>query len=387
MPTQRTCYEDEPKTNSLTSTTILVYNEIVAGNDTGTPFTNIGLMSSENELTIADVARAAGVSVSTVSRILNGKQDVAESTRQRVQQVIEDLGYTPHAQAQRLRAGKTRTLALVYPLPTGGKSLANQLELDFIMGAAETASRNGYFFSFITSDVSRQELLNLYRSSQVDGLVLMQIYLHDWRVELLRQHNLPFTMIGHCADNRGLSYIDVDFESMVEAAFDHLINHGHRRIGMLTFDHTLVEEGYGPAVHCEAGYERVLRRHEIERICREVTFAVSDVYTATLDVLDSTPDVSAIVALHDVSTVGVLRAAAERGRRIPDDLSVLALIPERLSDLTTPPLTGIDFPSFMMGQQASEMLLRLLNQPDSQPEQVLVPPRLFVRGSVRQFGL
>lgn len=342
-------------------------------------------MSNENELTIADVAREAGVSVSTVSRILNGKQDVAEGTRIHVLRVIEELGYTPHAQAQRLRAGKTRALALVYQLPTHGKSLANQLELDFIMGAADTASRNNYFFSFITNDISRQELLSLYRSSQVDGLVLMQICLHDWRIELLREHNLPFTMIGRCEDNQGLSFIDIDFESTIEAAFDHLIHHGHRQIGLLTFDPALAGDEYGPSVRCETGYQRVLRKHGIKRIYREASFLVNDVYRATLDLLDAAPDISAIVTLHDMSTVGVIRAAAERGRHVPDDLSVLALIPERLSDVTTPPLTGIDFPSFMMGQRATDMLLRLLNDPDSQPEQILVPPRLFVRDSVRTF--
>ncbi|HEX2907270.1 MAG TPA: helix-turn-helix transcriptional regulator, partial [Phototrophicaceae bacterium] len=91
-------------------------------------------MANSNTITITDVARAAGVSVSTVSRILNGKQDVAAATRERVQQVIEELGFSPHAQAKRLRAGKTHNIGLLFPLKYPGKPPFNSLETDFIIG-------------------------------------------------------------------------------------------------------------------------------------------------------------------------------------------------------------------------------------------------------------
>src|SRR5664279_3462510 len=207
-----------------------------------------------NELTIADVAKAAGVSVSTVSRILNSKQDVAATTRAHVQQVIQELGYSPQVHAQRLRAGKTRNIALVFPLKYPGNTPFNPLDMDFIVGAA-AAGNQEFFFSLLTSAVTKQSLLNLYRGAQVDGLVLMQIHVQDWRVDLLRQHGFPFTMIGHCDDNTGLTYIDLDFQAAVNVAFDHLARLGHQRIGFLGHPADLRASGYGPAVRSWRGYE------------------------------------------------------------------------------------------------------------------------------------
>src|SRR5258708_28151898 len=176
-------------------------------------------MPESTESPIADVAKAAGVSVSTVSRILNGKQDVAKATRERVLQTIEQLGYAPHALAQQLRARKTRNIALLFPLKYPGNVPYNSLDTDFMVAAAATAGERNYIFSLLTTSVSKQSLLNLYRSSQVDGLVLMQIYAQDWRVDLLREHGYPFVMIGHCEDNTGISFIDLDFEAAVVTAF------------------------------------------------------------------------------------------------------------------------------------------------------------------------
>src|ERR1041385_7938561 len=183
--------------------------------------------------TISDVAKAAGVSVSTVSRTLNGKQDVAPLTRERVQQVIQEMGFAPHIQAKRLRAGKTRNIALLFPLKSPGDQPYNALEVEFILGAAAAAADQEFLFSLLTASVTEQSLLNFYRSSQVDGLVLMHIHTDDWRINLLRQTNYPFVMIGHCADNTGLNFVGLDFEAAVIAAFDHVVGLGHLRIGFL----------------------------------------------------------------------------------------------------------------------------------------------------------
>src|SRR5581483_3796167 len=228
---------------------------IVTGNDTG--FFLLGmaaeLMSESTTYTIADVARAAGVSVSTVSRILNGKQDVAEATRERVQQVIAELGYSPHAQAQGLRAGRTRNIALLFPLKYPGTLPYNSLETDFIIGAAAAAADRNYFFSLVTTQVTKDSLIGLYRSAQIDGLVLMHIHTQDWRVDLLRHKNYPFVMIGHCADNTGLNFIDLDFEAVVQTAFDHVIELGHQRIGFLALPAEMRLRGFGPAVRAWEG--------------------------------------------------------------------------------------------------------------------------------------
>jgi DNA-binding LacI/PurR family transcriptional regulator len=338
-------------------------------------------MAAPNEITIVDVARAADVSVSTVSRILNGKQDVAPATRERVQQVIEELGYTPHMQAQSLRAGKTRNIALLFPHKQPGNLPYNALELDFILGATAGASENRYFFSMLTSQVSKSGLLGLYRSAQVDGLVLMHIHTQDWRVDLLRDSGYPFVMIGHCADNAGLSFIDLDFEASVVAAFDHLVELGHRRIGFLTLPAEMRQQGYGPSVRAWAGYEKALRTYGLFPLYREVSYVGEEIFRATLEILDEQPDVTAIVTTHEFASQNIVQGLQTRGREIPGDCSLVAFMTQKIAALSALPITYIDFPSYSMGLQAVEMLVRVLEGESDEPEQILIPPQLVLRRS------
>src|SRR5260221_6468633 len=153
------------------------------------------------DLTIDDIARLAGVSVATVSRILNDKPDVAVSTRQRVKQVMDDLGYSPHILAQRLAVRRSRSIALVYPL----SDYADRAEVAiFIVKAAFAAEAENYLFSLVAAPTNESRLLSLYRSAQVEGVNLMEIHLDHWRVELLKKPGYPFWMTGRCADNSSL---------------------------------------------------------------------------------------------------------------------------------------------------------------------------------------
>src|SRR5690349_24463524 len=197
-------------------------------------------------VTITDVARAAGVSVPTVSRILNGKEYVAEETRQRVHEAIRALGYTPHTQARRLRGGASMTLALHHPIESP-QELSSVIETSYFTGTAEAASEKEYFINFLVSQLTPESLLNMYRSNQIDGVILLQVRLDDWRVNLLRENNYPFVMIGRCVDLEGLSFIDLDFEKAMLLAFDHLVELGHRNIGFLTYPESWRKLGIGPA--------------------------------------------------------------------------------------------------------------------------------------------
>lgn len=338
-------------------------------------------MTDPKDQTIADVAKAAGVSISTVSRILNGKQDVSPVTRERVLKVIEDLSYSPHTQAQRLRAGKTRNIALLFPVKYPGNAPFNTLDMDFIVGAAAAAGDQEFFFSLFTSPVTRRNLTNLYRSAQVDGLVLMQVHTQDWRVDLLRQHKYPFVMIGHCDDNTGVSFIDLDFEGAVGAGIDHLVELGHTKIGFLSQPKDLRVGGYGPAARSWAGYQSAIRRHQLPTIYQEAGFSSRNVLSATHDLLKDCPDLTAIMTTHSYAGLNILQALTEHGLRIPDDVSVVSVTADRISELCTPPMTNIDFPSYEMGYRAVSMLTQTLEGDLSEPEQVLISPRLVIRSS------
>ncbi len=342
----------------------------------------VGSPDTSQPLTIADIARLAQVSVSTVSRILNDKPDVAEATRQRVLKVIQETGYTPDVSAQRLASGaatgRSRVITLLFPTD---HAEFTQLELDFFIGAAASCSKYDAFFNLMTEPMDADHLLNLYRTGQTDGVILMQIRMDDWRPELLTRHEYPFVMIGRCATNERYRYIDLDFEQAVEIAFEHLVALGHRRIAFIARPSSARVQQIGPAVRLMAGYERALAHHGLAPLYREVNLTVPDVYEATLSLLDEAPELTAVVTVHGASSAGIIRALRDRDRLVPDDCSVVALATERIAQLVTPALTAINFPTDTMGYQAATMLIQALQQPALPVEQILLQPKLVVRES------
>jgi len=336
-------------------------------------------MPDLGEVTIFDVAEAAGVSITTVSRVLNNKPDVAATTRERIRQVIEEMGYTPHAQARQLAAAarRSRTIALLYPLDRA----LDQLELDFIVGTAAAAGNDNFFFYFATTPITESSLLNMYRSAQVDGIILLEIHMQDWRVDLLRQNNYPFVMIGRCADTSGLSFVDVDLEEGIVHAFDHLVELGHREIAFLGLPREMAQQGYGPAVRYRAGYERARQKYNLDSIYHEVKLGIQNLFEATLKLLEERPQLTAIVATQGALTVGVLRALYQAGRVVPDDFSVVGITTQLIAELFTPPLTTINIPAYTEGLQAAKMLISQLNQKPLENAQILLPPELIVRNS------
>lgn len=338
-------------------------------------------MSADNnvqEITIEDVARAASVSVSTVSRILNNKPDVASRTRTRVLQVIQALGYTPHAQAQRLAAGRSRTIALLFPVEPASYTL---LDLDFITGAAQAVAEHEFFFHLVTTPVTAQSLPALYRSAQVDGLILMQIYLHDERVEFLRNQGYPFVMIGRTAENQGLSFVDLDFDHAMLLAFAHLVGLGHRTIGYLGRPAAMRQAGLGPAVRFWEGYQRALAHYQLAAIHAEVELTIKAMMIATQQLLATYPNLTAIVTPNGANTSGVIRAVQAGGRRVPDDVAVVTVATEQIAELITPRLTAITFPTATLGYRAAQMLIHKLQGKLHEPEQVLLAPQLTIRES------
>ena len=218
--------------------------------------------------TLEDVAREAGVSMKTVSRVVNNERSVATDTRSHVLRVIAEMGYVPHLPAQRLASGRTRSIALHFPLSDPGL-ISNEVELDFITGIAFGAAEKDYFFSLMTSELTHAGLLKLCRGAQSDGLVLMQIALHDWRVDLLRENDYPFVMIGRTANTDGMSYIDLDFESAIHDAYAHLVRLGHRRIAFLTFSEDWRLRGLGPAMRSLRGFHKTVEKFQVAPIYRE----------------------------------------------------------------------------------------------------------------------
>lgn len=325
--------------------------------------------------TIVDIAEAAGVSVSTVSRILNNKPDVAEETRQRVLQVIEELRFAPQAPWQQLRSGKSRVISLHFPQDFNPPSQA------IITSAAMRCENAGYTLNLTVGPLSENDLLGIFRSGQADGMILVEILTHDWRVDLLRQYNPPFVMIGRCEDTSGLSFVDFDIGAGVFDDMAHLVELGHRQIGFLILGKPTQEKEYGFTTWARRSYEAACQQFGLPSIWRVAGLNTESVVSVVTELLVQHPEITALVTPQDSGIPGILKATQSLGLRIPEDISVVGLLDESIAEVMSPPLTAISFPSRQLGYTAVDVLLARLSRIETDPQQILIPPQLCVRGS------
>ncbi len=325
--------------------------------------------------TIVDIAAASGVSVTTVSRILNDKPDVAEETRERVLRVMEEHGFAPQSSWQQIRSGKSHLIAVHFPQDFNPP--AHRVIIEAALGCEDA----GYSINIIVNPLSDNELLAIFRGGQADGMILMEVQAYDRRIEVLRQHAYPFVMMGRCVDNTGISLVDSDIEYGVISAMRHLVELGHHQIGFVTHSPVVQGKEYGYCRWALQGYDRACQQYGLPQLWRAVGLNSDEVATMVQQLLAENPHVTAIVTPQESCVIGVLKAIRARGLRVPDDISVIGLLNESMNELATPPLTTISFPAAELGREAARILLGLLDGTLTTPQQILIRPELIVRGS------
>ena len=332
--------------------------------------------------TIIDIAKASGVSVSTVSRILNDKPDVAEDTRERVLNVIKDFQFAPQAPWQQLKSGKSHFITLHYPKNPDRIHMINS----FVIGAAMACEQNNYSLNLVVSPLDETSLLTFFRSGQTDGMILMEILMQDWRVELLRQNNFPFVMIGHCENNSGLSYVDPDVEAGVKVAMEHLVELGHRQIAFISaepywFPGKKNVNRLGSTAWAVKAYKQTCEQYELPVICEQVQIAKESIENRVLRILARNPYITAIITVQETVVGGIIKAVQKRGLVIPEDISIVGSASGEMAELTAPPLTTVNYPAEATGFQAAKMLIEQLEGYQDGEKQILIPLELIVRGS------
>ena len=325
--------------------------------------------------TIVDIARACGVSVTTVSRILNDRPDVAPETRQRVLDYIQQEGFAPQNPWKQLRSGKSRTIVLHFP------QYFNPPSHEIITNASIGCGEEGYSLSILATPLSDNDLLSIFRSGQADGMILMETLTHDRRVDLLRRNNFPFVLIGRCAENSGLSFVDTDIQKGIADAIRHLVTLGHRHIGFVTLSPALEDMEYGFVTWALQGYEAACRVHQLPVLSRSGGIKTGENEALVIDLLDKHPEITAIITPQQNGISGILKAVQFKGLRIPDEISIIGLLDDSISELITPPLTSIGFSSHDMGYEAAKILISQLEKNDYSPRQILLRPELIVRAS------
>jgi DNA-binding LacI/PurR family transcriptional regulator len=327
-----------------------------------------------------DVAKHANVALSTVSYAINGTRPVSEKTRQRIFEAMERLGYRPNAMARGLASKRSHIIALLFSAPERGLGIT---ELEFVTSAVDTAKENGYHLILWSSEIhDPNELRQLTQQSLVDGVIAMEVHQQDQRIGLLRETGIPFSMIGRCADTTGIRYVDIDFDQTVHDAIHYLADLGHTHLAFINHSQSEFDAGYGPTIRAHASFEQttqVMGLKGIARLCKDSPRAG---YETFQDLLGKYPDITALLVMNERAIPGIMQAVANRGKRIPDDFSLVSLVSSaRTAEMTMPPLTTMEPPSAEISRLGVELLIAQLESQEGEAPQMLLPCRLVVRGS------
>jgi len=333
--------------------------------------------------TISDVARLAGVSLSTVSYALSGKRPIREETRKRIFEVIDALNFAPNALARGLAGQRSSLIALL--CPSGERALGSS-EMELVSGAFERVHQDGFqLLMWMTEAADLDELNRLLRLGLVDGVLVMEVHMRDERIKLLQETGFPFVMLGRTEEPAGLDYSDTDFEQTVRIALDHLAGLGHQDIVFLNQPEKLLADGYAPVIRIEQAVREIAASAGLSLLVQRVGLTREEGRNAYATCRRELPNASAVVSLNEPGTIAFMAAAIADGRKIPVDLSVVSLIASgSVAEMSIPALTTSGPGLANVGWSGADALIRRLQGYDGGPIHKLASSELIIRESTGQ---
>jgi LacI family transcriptional regulator len=327
------------------------------------------------KITIADVAREAGVSSQTVSRVINNKGEISPETRSSVTAVIERLGYRPSSIARGLATRRTYTIGLSVP------DIANPFWPEIARGVEDVAWQRGYhvFLCNTTEEPQREEaVLQLLEDKRVDGIIVAGSRLPDEQLLPLIGRHPAAVLVNRTLPGSNAGVVRIDSCDGATQAIEHLIAHGRRRIGFLAGPPASQNSrghmsGYLAAL-AAAGH--TLKQDRI--VPGAPTLEAG--YQVAKALLAGHPDLDALYCYNDLIAIGALQACAELGRRVPDDVAVVGYDDILLASLVTPSLTSLRVSKYDVGAAAARMLFNQINRETAQDE-IIIKPELVLRAS------
>jgi LacI family transcriptional regulator len=330
-------------------------------------------------LTMRQIARELGVSITTVSKVLNDRDDIGKETRMRVLARVAELGYRPNAVARSLTLRRTHTLGIVVP------DLMHSFFVEIVAAIEAVVSRRRYglLVCNLAEDPAKERpQLEMLLERQVDGIVLAA-------ATAARNGDLLRRIV---ATGKGLVLIDrddhagvachrviTDDEEVGRLATTHLLDLGHRAIAHLTGP---------PLVHAKRrrqGYERALRERRVRVDPKRIVtggFREAEGYAGMERILQAHPRVTAVFAVNDPAAIGAMKAAWERGVRIPEDISIVGAGDIAHGDMLRVPLTTVSWSRRDLGTRAAELIIDQIENRAAGPfDRAIIPPRLVVRAS------
>ena len=327
-------------------------------------------------VTASDVAARAGVSASTVSRVLNDKPGISAETRRRVLEVVQELRYVPDVAARGLATARMHNVGFVlYKTPP-------RLRADFsnriMRGVEEELAHHGYHIIVVSvNSTDPLSELRVVRESRVDGLILISARFSPRSILELKSSGFPIVLVDNTLNETKIDSILCDNKDGAYEAAKHVIEHGHTRIVFFC----------GPAEWVSnrqrcAGYQRALGEASLEpRILYMPDTTIETGYEVMGRALEVYPDLTAICAVNDATAIGAMRALKEAGRQVPDDVAITGFDDIAWADLSDPPLTTVHIFLEKMGHFAARRLIELIEGEDQVPTTTSLATKLVIRQS------
>lgn len=324
---------------------------------------------------IREIARKAGVSISTVSRILNDSKPVSPELRERVERIVQEEGFVPNDAARTMVIKKTRTAGLVIP------KVSYQYHQEIARHVENTLEAAGYRLIVVSvQDEPETEIsyVRLLKQKKVDGIILMHESTDPTVEEFLRNDTTPLVFASVHDHETPHPVVGIDDRAATYDGTTYLVGLGHRKIGYIS--------GPGPMISTQrlTGYQDALRDGDIpfvESRTQDGSFTLSGGKAAARALLNRSPEITALFVVSDEMAIGAIRAAHELGRSVPDDLNILGLDGINLGEYAVPSLTTVAQPIERLGVCAAQMLLQRMEDPRSPVASETLPHRIIERES------
>ncbi len=332
-----------------------------------------------------DVARVSGLSLSTVSEALRNKSGVAAETRERVLAVAEELGY--HYQPDSRSAnGETKTIGILIPHhPQWPLTPVNPFYSHVLAGAELECQRQGANLMYASLEIDDCSRIvgwpaTLF-STRVDGFITVGAHFEEAFADIPQIAERAMVLVdSYTVRLEECDYVLIDNVNGARSAVEHLIGQGHRAIGLIGSEVNAHPSG----LERRAGYQQALAAHGIKRAyIVDGPLKRSEAYETARTLLRTSPEVTAIFACNDECALGVMKAAQELHRRIPDDLSLVGFDDIQLAQEVTPPLTTVHVDKLLLGALGVRFLIDQIASPERTKLAVTVRTRLVVRDSVK----
>lgn len=330
-------------------------------------------------VTIYDVAREANVSMATVSRVVNGNQNVKPATRQKVLAVIERLDYRPNAVARGLASKKTKTVGVIIP------DISNVFYAELVRGIEDIATMYRYNIILTNSDQQPQkeaQLLSTLLSKQVDGVVLMSDQLSNELRDEMKRSSIPMVLAGTLDQATDTPSVNIEYHEAAVQAVERLIQNGHQRIAYVTGS---LKSSIN-RLHKLTGYEKALDAADLE-VDSDLIVEVENTYEEGIRAFEELQSLkqppTAYFAGNDEIAIGILQGAKDANLDVPGDIEIISFEDSKLTRMVRPQLTSIAMPLYDIGAVSMRLLTKYMNNEKVEEGTVILPYRLEERQSVK----